>query len=159
VSARSSDDDLDLGDVDDATDDLAPPTGSLDAEGIPEIEGPLPGQERADEGDEGFIPPGDSPWVVDRDDLTASGQREGSTLDERLSLEEPDRRSGDGVERGVDLIDADRTDDEPELVGSIAATVEGAPAEEAAMHVRDDAPGATDDDDDGYVAEDGGMEP
>jgi hypothetical protein len=155
VSA-SRDDDLDLGD-DASEEPLAPPTGSLEAEGIPEVEGPVPGQPATDDGDEGFIPPGDTPWAVDHDDVTATEQREGSTLDERLALEEPDGPPR-AAERGLDVVDDDLVDDEPELVGSATDPIDGAPAEELAMHVTDDAPGATDDDD-GYVAEDGGMEP
>jgi len=151
-------DDLDLDDVAEPIEEPLPaPTGSLEAEGIPEIEGPLPGQERTDDGDEGFVPPGDSPWVADRD-LTASAQREGSSLDERLALEVPDRPERP-VDRGLDIVDEDRPDDEAELVGSATEVGDAAPAEELAMRVADEAPGATDDDDDGYVAEDGGMEP
>jgi hypothetical protein len=111
-----------------------------------------------DDGDEGCVPPGDSPWAVDRDDLTATEQREGRTLDERLALEQPDAPSP-APERGIDVVDHDRPDDEPEMVGSVAAPADGAPAEELAMHVTDDAPGATDGADDGYVAPDGAIEP
>ena len=61
--------------------------------------------------------------------------------------------------RGLDVVDEDRPDEEAALVGSGTAPVDGAPAEELAMHVTDDPPGATDDADDGYVAEDGGIAP
>jgi hypothetical protein len=161
MSAREDDvtTDPDLLDDDESDEGLAPPTGSLEAEGIPEIQGPAPGQELGDDGDEGFVPPGDAPWAADRDDVTASAQREGSTLDERLALEEPDGPPREAAERGLDVIDEDRPDHEAELVGSGADAFEGAPAEELAMHVTDEAPGATDDDDDGYVAQDGGMAP
>lgn len=161
MSAREDDltTDADLLDDEDTDHGVSEPTGSLEAEGIPEIQGPASGQELGDDGDEGFVPPGDAPWAADRDDVTASAQREGSTLDERLALEEPDGPPRAGVERGLDVVDEDRPDDEAELVGSGADALEGAPAEELAMHVTDEAPGATDDDDDGYVAEDGGMAP
>ena len=154
MSAR--DDELDAAEP--ADEAPAAPTGSLEAEGIPEVEGPLPGRERGDDGDEGFVPPGDSPWAVDRDDLTAAEQREGSTLDERLAIEQPDAPSS-AIERGLDFVDHDHPDDEPELVGSATAPGDGAPAEELAMHVTDDPPGATDDADDGYVGTDGAIEP
>jgi hypothetical protein len=158
MSAREDDLTTDADLLDDDTEEgVAEPTGSLDAEGIPEIQGPASGQELGDD-DEGFVPPGDAPWAADRD-VTASAQREGNTLDERLALEEPDGPAGAGVERGLDMIDEDRPDDEAELVGSSADAFEGAPAEELAMHVTDEPPGATDDDDDGYVAPDGGMAP
>jgi hypothetical protein len=145
--------------ADDERDALEPPTGSLEAEGIPDLEGPLPSKEETGDGQEGVVAPGDRPWVVDGDDMTAAGQREGSTLDERLALEEPDRVAARDDVTGLDVVDEDRPDDEPDLVGSLATADEGAPAEERAMHVRDDAPGGTDDDDDGYVADDGGMAP
>jgi hypothetical protein len=144
----------------DERDALEPPTGSLEAEGIPDLEGPLPSKEETGDGQDGVVAPGDRPWVVDGDEVTAAGQREGSTFDERLALEQPDvpLTGADDVE-GLDVVDEDRPDDEPELVGSLATADEGASAEERAMHVRDDAPGGTDDDDDGYVADDGGMAP
>lgn len=136
---------------------VAPPTGSLEAEGIPEIQGSPPGEPTARDGDEGFIPPGDTPWAADHD-VTATALREGGTLDERLALEEPERATPPGPE-GIDIVDEDRPDDEPDLVGTAADPSAGASAEEAAMRVVDDAPGATDDEDDDYVAEDGGIAP
>jgi hypothetical protein len=144
---------------DDESEQLDAPTGSLDAEGIPDHEGPLPTKEMTGDGQDGIIAPGDRPWASEGDDVTAAGQREGSTLDERLALEEPDGPVARDDVGGVDVIDEDRPDDEPDLVGGLATAGDGAPAEELAMHVRDDAPGGTDDDDDGYVAEDGGMAP
>jgi len=165
MSAR--DDDLTRDDVTGVDNDVemdegvARPTGSLAAEGIPDLEGPPGADEGSRDGDEGLIPPGDSPWVADHDDLTATAQREGSTLDERLSLEEPDRPSAPAADLGpgLDIVDEDRPDHEPDLVGTAAAEIDGAPAEELAMHVVDEAPGATDDEDTGYVAEDGEMAP
>jgi hypothetical protein len=143
----------------DEDDQLVAPTGSLDAEGIPDHEGPLASKEMTGDGQEGIVAPGDRPWASEGDDVTAAGQREGSTLDERLALEEPDRPVVTGEIAGLEIVDEDRPDDEPDLVGGLADAGEGASAEELAMHVRDDAPGGTDDGDDGYVAEDGGMAP
>jgi hypothetical protein len=143
----------------DLTEDVDAPTGSLDAEGIPDHEGPLPQKEATGDGQDGIVAPGDRPWAAEDHDVTAEGQREGSTLDERLSLEEPDRMRPSEDAEAIELVDEDRTDDEPAMVGDLAGTAGDVPAEELAMHVTEDPPGATDDDDDGYVAEDGGMAP
>jgi hypothetical protein len=82
---------------------------------------------------------------------TATETLEGDTLDERLAREVPDqggrRRPG-----STTIAEDDEPDLESELIGD-AAAVEGVAApEEAAMHVRDRAPGATDHPDD-YVEE------
>jgi hypothetical protein len=82
---------------------------------------------------------------------TAEEQVRGGSLDERLAEERPDRRSSD-VE--ISLEDFDTPDDEPQMVGE--ATVDRDPLvspEEAALTIRDDAPGAVDHADD-YVEPD-----
>ena len=138
---------------------VEPASTSLDAEGIPDHEGPLDAKTATGDGQEGLIPPGEAPLGADRD-VTATEQREGSTLDERLAIEEPDGDAGSAADRpSPELLDGDRPDDEPELVGALGGTNDGISAEESAMHVTEDPPGATDDDDDGYVAEDGTMAP
>ena len=80
---------------------------------------------------------------------TAAEQEEGESLDQRLAEERPDRPVTD-VELAI--ADADAPDDEPELVAE--ATYERdtfvAP-EEAAMTVRERAPGAVDHADDEYT--------
>jgi hypothetical protein len=82
---------------------------------------------------------------------TAEETLEGDTLDERLAREVPDQ-GGRRPEDATTISEDDETDIEPELIGD-AAAVEGIAApEEAAMHVRDRAPGLTDHPDD-YVEE------
>jgi hypothetical protein len=80
---------------------------------------------------------------------TAAEQEEGEPLDQRLAEEQPERPITD-VELAI--ADVDAPDDEPELVAE--ATYERdtfvAP-EEAAMTVRDRAPGAVDHADDEYT--------
>jgi len=76
---------------------------------------------------------------------TAEEELAGETLDQRLAEERPDRPSTDEV---VEIVDDGGADDEDELIGD-AVTEEDlfASPEEAALSVRDDAPGATDHDD------------
>ena len=76
---------------------------------------------------------------------TAEEELAGETLDQRLAEERPDRPTRDTV---VSIVDDGVSDDELELIGD-AVTEEDpfASPEEAAMSVRDDAPGATDHDD------------
>jgi hypothetical protein len=79
---------------------------------------------------------------------TAEEQVRGESLDQRLAEERPDRRSND-VE--ISIEDVDAPDDEAQLVGE--ATVDRDPLvspEDAALSIRDDAPGAVDHPDD-YV--------
>src|SRR3954453_18863425 len=87
---------------------------------------------------------------------TAEEALEGETLDEQLAEEEPDRTGGsssDGTlsltEKGtLALMDDGPLDDEDELVGDGAVERdEFASPEEAALTVRDRAPGATDHED------------
>jgi Family of unknown function (DUF5709) len=89
--------------------------------------------------DAGYVPP-DRPFVLEDDDVTVAGQREGDTLDERLAREVPEDLPVD-VDRAGRLAD-------PEQSGAMERTdaIEGqdvgidggaASAEEAAMHIVD----------------------
>ena len=89
--------------------------------------------------DAGYVPP-DRPFVLEDDDVTVAGQREGDTLDERLARELPEDLPVD-VDRAGRLAD-------PEQDGAMGRSdaIEGqdvgidggaASAEEAAMHVVD----------------------
>src|SRR5262245_35458828 len=94
----------------------------------------------------------DRPLGVD-DRTTATEQREGDTLDESLRRETRTRDRDDlgDPKRFEALVDLDEPDDEPELIGEEAEQVDGSLlAEEAAVRVIDEAPGAADDPNDGY---------
>lgn len=125
----------------------------------------------ADPLDEGYVPP-DHWSVAEGFGNTAAEQREGETLDMRLSQEEPEdmerpggnwNPSGEprqvGARRAGRLVNAnggyDGPDDEPESLGGEVGLAGGAAsAEEAAMHVIDlNAPDDPDADDDLEVAE------
>jgi hypothetical protein len=94
----------------------------------------------------------DRPFGSDSFGTTAEEQEEGESLDERLAEERPRRP---GLDAALELEDVDAPDDESELVGegSIEHDPFAAP-EEAAMTVREDAPGATD-----HPDEHGDVEP
>jgi hypothetical protein len=100
---------------------------------------------------EDYVPP-DEPEGSFEDATTASGQRDRDTLDERLEREEPDRPRRAGTEDAPGrLSDEDRPDDEDEMVGELSADIDELSSEEAAMRVRKNAPGATEDASDDYV--------
>jgi hypothetical protein len=85
---------------------------------------------------------------------TAAEQREGITLDEALARERgPDHDLGEP--KTVDVLsELDEPDREPEMVGDATEQVDSwVSPEEAAVREVEDAPGATDDDSDGYVDE------
>jgi hypothetical protein len=111
---------------------------------------PSPDPRRTDEPE----PPPDRPAGVD-EETTAREQRRGRTLDERLADERPEGDAAPGPGGAGSLVDRDRPDVEPELVGELSERPDDAEpaAEEAAMSVRREAPGGTDDESDGYVTE------
>jgi hypothetical protein len=127
---------------------------TLDDEGIPDLEGPLP--EKASTGDpqEGLAPPSDRPASNDFG-VTAAEEARGESISERVAREVPDPSAEDGrldASAGsndpVELVDEASVvglDDEDELIGEAEPPEEeGLGAEDAAVHVRDDAPGAVD---------------
>jgi hypothetical protein len=122
--------------------DLMEARDELEDEGIPNL-GAGQSDEQLETGDplEGIMPPAERP--VDAGSTTASGQRRGRTLDERLSEEARygDRRRADEPGQLIDPVDGSAVDEEGQLIGSeLGGQDENAP-EERAMHVRDDAPG------------------
>lgn len=91
---------------------------------------------------EAMIEQADRPFASDSFGTTAEEQQEGESLDERLEEERPSR---DGPDRQLAIEDFDAPDEEKQLVGR--ASFEHDPfvaPEEAAMTVRDRAPGASD---------------
>jgi hypothetical protein len=127
---------------------------SLEQEGIPDLEGPLPEKEMTGDPQEGLSPPSDRPASLDYG-ATAEEQRRGEPLDVRLSRELPDvfddperlRRVDEAVEgsEGPQLVEPEDeevglTDDEGALVARAGDEGGGLSAEEAAMHVESDGP-------------------
>src|SRR5690349_16891725 len=103
-----------------------------------------------------MIEQADRPFATESFGTTAEEQEEGEPLDQRLREEQPSKAPDD---RQLAIEEDDALDEEAELVAS--ATTERDPfvsPEEAAMTVRDRAPGATDHPED-PGAEFEGLEP
>ena len=66
---------------------------SLEDEGIPDLEGPSERLRASGTGDDGVIPPRDRALTMAA--TTAEGQRQGESLDDRLTAELPDVRGED----------------------------------------------------------------
>jgi hypothetical protein len=101
----------------------------------------------ADEGDEleAAIMQTDHAFGAESVGTTAEEGLEGESLDQRLAEERPDRPS---IDEALSVVDEGAFDDEDELVGdAVLERDEFASPEEAALSVRDSAPGATDHDD------------
>ncbi len=76
---------------------------------------------------------------------TAEEGIQGESLDQRLAEEQPERPPTD---EALSVVDEGLSDEESELVGeAVTQQDDFASPEEAAMSVRDNAPGATDHDD------------
>jgi hypothetical protein len=119
----------------------------LEAEGVPELEGPLPEKEITGDPQEGVSPPNYFPKAATDWGTTAEEQRRFEPLDVRLQREQPDLPGGDAVPdddgwrepvRLIDEGDEDvgLEDDEKDMV---ALGAEEEPddfsAEEAALHI------------------------
>ena len=101
----------------------------------------------ADEGDEleAAIMQTDHAFGAESVGTTAQEGLDGESLDRRLAAERPDPPR---VDETLSVVDEGVPDDEDELVGeTVEQRDEFASPEEAAMSVRDRAPGATDHDD------------
>jgi hypothetical protein len=101
----------------------------------------------ADEGDEleAAIMQTDHAFGTESVGTTAEEGVTGESLDQRLAEERPDRPS---IDEALSVVDEGLSDDEDELVGdAVIERDEFTSPEEAALSVRDSAPGATDHDD------------
>ena len=122
-------------------DEELPENVDLDSEGIPPLEGALPEKEITGDPQEGVWPPRDRPL---------SPLLRQDTLDDRLRAEVPDRmRSDDHPALLIDNESETGNDVDAELSGDELYP----PAEEAAVHVVEEPPGAVDHDTDSYTGE------
>ena len=71
---------------------------TLDEEGIPDLEGPLPEKEQTGDPQEGLMPPGDRPVAATDWGITGDEQRAGEPLDHRVAHELPDIGETDPVD-------------------------------------------------------------
>jgi len=151
---QESSDDLDtqgIPDLDAAPGPQRRPSGSalpenedLDSEGQPDLIGALPGKEITGDAQEGEVPPRD--YKQAPDDYFHQ-----DTLDERLREEVPDRVRADVEE--VRLVDDESEDGGGELRSELGDEGGYPSAEEAAMHVVKEAPGAVDRKIDSYTGD------
>ena len=119
--------------------------------GHQEAEGPAPNPSDADPLEELEIEIEDLERPLGTDERTTAAEgREGETMDERLSREVPDQGIGRRRPDPATIADEAAPDDEPELVGDAVDAGSRPAPEEAAMRIRNDAPGLTDHEDD-YV--------
>jgi hypothetical protein len=127
-----------------ARDDELPEDEDLDSEGQPDVMGALPQKEITGDAQEGEVPPRDYKQAPD-------DYYHVDTLDERLREEVPDRVKPDVDE--VRLLDDESEDGGAELRSEKGDEGGYPSAEEAAMHVVDDAPGAVDRKVDSYTGD------
>jgi len=71
---------------------------TLDDEGVPDLEGPLPAKERTGDPQEGMPPPGDRARATVDWGITAVEERQGEPLDVRVGRERPDDPATDPVD-------------------------------------------------------------
>jgi hypothetical protein len=116
----------------------------LDSEGQPDLMGALQQKEITGDAQEGEVPPRDFKQAPD-------DYFHQDTLDERLREEVPDRVSADVEE--VRLIDDESEDGGGELRSEKGDEGGYPSAEEAAMHIVDNAPGAVDKKIDSYTGD------
>src|SRR3984893_836601 len=121
-----------------------PEDEDLDSEGQPDLMGALHQKEITGDAQEGEVPPRDFKQAPD-------DYFHQDTLDERLREEVPDRVSADVEE--VRLIDDESEDGGGELRSEKGDEGGYPSAEEAAMHIVDNAPGAVDKKIDSYTGD------
>ena len=121
-----------------------PEDEDLDSEGQPDLIGALPGKEITGDAQEGEVPPRDYKQAPD-------DYFHHDTLDERLREEVPDRIKADVDE--VRLLDDEFEDGGGELRSEKGDEGGYPSAEEAAMHIVDNAPGAVDKKIDSYTGD------
>jgi hypothetical protein len=117
---------------------------TLDDEGVPDLEGPLPEKAATGDPQEGVSPPRDHPASFDYG-VTEEEDRRGEPISVRVAREEPDELDPEADDPGVELLDEASIEglgDDAELLGETEPEeLEGLGAEDAAVHVRDMAPG------------------
>jgi hypothetical protein len=112
----------------------------LDAEGIPDLEGPLPEKEATGDPQEGLAPPSDRPASFDYG-VTEAEQRAGEPISVRVAREEPDVVPPDDASPvlvGPDDEALGLVDEEKDMTARGVDAGGGLSAEEAAVHVTDE---------------------
>ncbi|MDN3354061.1 DUF5709 domain-containing protein [Actinomadura sp. DC4] len=120
------------------------PRSDLEDQGIPDLQDGYPEQEWSGDPQEEPVP-GDEPVALDDFGTTAEEQREGESLDGRLSREEPEtgtpgtEETPSSVGRLVQEDEGVRDDTESEEIAQdVGPDTGGLTAEEAAIHLEDE---------------------
>jgi hypothetical protein len=120
------------------------PRSEMEDQGIPDLQDGYPEQDWAEDPQQAPVP-GDEPMAVDDFGTTAEEQRQGESLDGRLSREEPEAEAPGADEtsptagRLVQEDEGVRDDTESEEIArDVGPDTGGFTAEEAAMHVEDE---------------------
>lgn len=131
----------------------APEHEYLEDEGIPDIGRPHPAKKTTGDPQEGLIAPRDIARAAENTGVTAAEQREGASLDERVSEDEPEREGGPRHDAGRLVEDgAGLVDEEKDLVADAAEDeLEGRSAEEAAVRIEESEPEGVTDGPDSYL--------
>ena len=130
------------------------PAPDLADDGVPATEEVRDEVLRTGDSGVGDVPAPDRPWGTDEWGTTDFEQREGEPLGGRLRRENPDREPGPagGGRVSEPGADEDFADVEADAVGELDPDQgDSLSPEEAAMSIRDDLPGGTDDAGPGYL--------
>jgi hypothetical protein len=105
---------------------------SLDEEGVPDLDGPLPEKAATGDGQEGLLPPSSRPASLDWG-TTAKEQRQREPLSAKISRERADvtGRATDHDE-GIELVEPEPHDGQ--LIADAVESEQALSPEEAAMH-------------------------
>ncbi len=114
-------------------------------EGIPEHGGPARGKRETGDQQEGLLPPRDEPQAADDFGTTATEQREGEPLDDRLAEEQPDLEPQTAATPGRLVEEASGVTDreKDEVAEEAEQDREALTAEEGAMRVEEEPEGLT----------------
>ena len=123
---------------------------TLDSAGVPDLSGPLPDKEQTGDPQEGGVPPTESRATFERD--LDEAEREvggrGESIERRMKRETSDSGGPRDSDAPVVVIVDDASDDgidfEKDLAADYAVEEPSLSAEEAAVHIVDDAPGGVD---------------
>jgi hypothetical protein len=124
------------------------PGEELADEGIPQVEGQIPGKVFAGDTHDGVVPPRTFPLGAEEYGTTAAEQRRGDSVEQRAARETPERErpnihAGRLVEPGGGEGGVDGDVEKQEIATTAGYDDGGYSAEEQAVHVTEDPPGLT----------------
>jgi hypothetical protein len=112
---------------------------TLDEEGVPDLEGPLPGKAITGDPQEGLPPPNDKPRAATDWGVTAEEQRAGESVGLRVEREQPDVDEAPSATPREVVVpvepQATRDDTEKDEIAEEARPEGALSPEEAALHI------------------------